>query len=98
MATYAAGTEAPSDRSRTEIERTLKRYGARAFAYVWEGDEAPAATIAFKLATGEPTTGSTGRAGPPPPRIPGKQRPAPRIMPLVQLDFATCACAHFGAI
>lgn len=50
MATYAAGTDVPSDRSRAEIERTLKRYGARAFAYAWEEDDAPVATIAFRLA------------------------------------------------
>lgn len=46
MPTYAAGTEVPSDRSRSEIERTLKRYGAAAFAYAWEGNSAQ---IAFKL-------------------------------------------------
>jgi hypothetical protein len=46
MARYAANTEVPSDRSRSEIERTLKRYGATAFAYAWEGQ---LATIAFKL-------------------------------------------------
>jgi hypothetical protein len=51
LATYAAGTEVPSDRSRAEIERTLKRYGAKAFAYAWEEDDARSvATIAFKLA------------------------------------------------
>lgn len=50
MATYAAGTEVPADRSRAEIERTLRRYGAKAFAYAWEEDGAPVATIAFKLA------------------------------------------------
>jgi hypothetical protein len=46
MPTYAAGTDVPSDRSRAEIERTLKRFGATAFAYAWEGDQA---TIAFKM-------------------------------------------------
>lgn len=40
----------PSDRSRAEIERTLKRYGANAFAYAWEDDGATIATIAFKMA------------------------------------------------
>lgn len=49
MGTYAAGTDVPSDRSRAEIERTLKRYGAKAFAYAWEDDESTTATIAFKL-------------------------------------------------
>lgn len=47
MPRYAAGTEVSSDRSRSEIERTLKRYGATAFAYAWEGNTAQ---IAFKLA------------------------------------------------
>lgn len=47
MARYAANTEVSSDRSRSEIERTLRRYGATAFAYAWEGQMA---TIAFKLA------------------------------------------------
>lgn len=43
---YAAGTEVPSDKSRTEIERTLRRYGAAAFAYGWEENTAH---VAFKL-------------------------------------------------
>lgn len=47
MARYAAGTEVSSDRSRSEIERTLRRYGATAFAYAWEGETAQ---VAFKLA------------------------------------------------
>jgi hypothetical protein len=47
MPTYAASTDVPSDRSRAEIERTLKRYGATAFAYAWEGEQA---RIAFKMA------------------------------------------------
>lgn len=45
---YAEGTEVPSDRSRSEIERTLRRYGATAFAYAWEGDSAQ---IAFRLSS-----------------------------------------------
>lgn len=47
MPRYAANTEVPSDRSRAEIERTLRRYGASAFAYGWEGNRAQ---IGFKLA------------------------------------------------
>lgn len=39
-ARYAAGTEVPIDRSRTEIESTLRRYGATGYAYGWEGDPA----------------------------------------------------------
>ena len=37
---YAAQTEVPADRSRSEIEKTLVRYGATKFAYGWEGDAA----------------------------------------------------------
>jgi hypothetical protein len=48
MARYAANTEVPSDRSRSEIERTLRRYGATAFAYGWEGNQAQ---VGFKLAS-----------------------------------------------
>jgi hypothetical protein len=44
---YAAGTSVPIDRTRTEIERLLVRYGAAAFQYGWEGDRA---AIGFKLA------------------------------------------------
>ena len=33
MPTYAAGTTVPSHQRRLEIERTLERYGATAFAY-----------------------------------------------------------------
>ena len=45
MARYAAQTEVSADRSRSEIERTLMRYGATSFAYGWEGSMA---IIAFK--------------------------------------------------
>lgn len=38
--TYAAKTKVPADQTKTEIERTLKRYGARAFAYFTEPDRA----------------------------------------------------------
>ena len=41
---YAAGTEVPADRSRSEIEKTLVRYGATKFLYGWEDD---AAVIGF---------------------------------------------------
>lgn len=43
---YAAGTDVPSDRSRAEIERTLERYRADAFAYAWEGQRA---VITFRI-------------------------------------------------
>jgi hypothetical protein len=36
MPRYAESTQVPSDRSRSEIERTLRRYGATAFAYGWQ--------------------------------------------------------------
>jgi len=43
---YAQDTSVPADRSRAEIERTLQRYGATAFAYGWE---IGSATIMFDL-------------------------------------------------
>jgi len=45
---YAEKTSVPSDRSRTEIERTLTRYGATAFAYGWAG---ATAQIMFEIRT-----------------------------------------------
>lgn len=47
MTRYAERTEVASDRSRAEIERTLRRYGATAFGYGWDQ---LAATIVFELA------------------------------------------------
>lgn len=45
MTQYAAKTDVTSEKSRSEIERTLVRYGADQFAYGWrEGD----AVIAFR--------------------------------------------------
>ena len=35
MSTYASQTSVSPDRSRTEIERTLERYGATGFMYGW---------------------------------------------------------------
>jgi hypothetical protein len=46
MSRYAGSTPVPSDRSRTEIEKTLRRYGATAFAYAWEANRA---LIGFEL-------------------------------------------------
>lgn len=46
MTRYAEKTEVSSERSRSEIERILRRYRASAFAYAWEGNTAQ---IAFKL-------------------------------------------------
>lgn len=40
MATYAKDTAVSVERSRAEIERTLARWGATAFAYGWQGDQA----------------------------------------------------------
>ncbi|HEU4541748.1 MAG TPA: hypothetical protein VFR23_11540 [Jiangellaceae bacterium] len=48
MARYAERTEVPSSRSRDEIERTLQRYGASAFAYGWQDG---GATIMFEIGT-----------------------------------------------
>ncbi|MET7395582.1 hypothetical protein ABZS66_19040 [Dactylosporangium sp. NPDC005572] len=47
MSRYADRTEVSSDRSRTEIEKTLRRYRATAFAYGWD---AAAATVMFEIA------------------------------------------------
>jgi hypothetical protein len=46
MATYAAKTDVPADRSRAEIERTLERYGADQFIYGWDG---PRARLGFRM-------------------------------------------------
>lgn len=46
-ARYAERTEVPSDRSRNEIEATLRRYGATAFGYGWDAD---AAQVMFEIA------------------------------------------------
>lgn len=43
---YAEDTRVSTDRSRTEIERLLVRYGASAFGYAWEQDTS---VISFKL-------------------------------------------------
>src|SRR5438270_6888204 len=40
MAKFAANTEVSAEKSRSEIERTLSRYGATAFMYGWEGARA----------------------------------------------------------
>jgi hypothetical protein len=45
MVQYASNTQVPSERSRGEIERTLTRYGASAFAYAWYERQA---VIAFQ--------------------------------------------------
>ena len=47
MPRYAESTHVPSDRSRSEIERTLRRYGATAFAYGWQEG---AAQLMFEMA------------------------------------------------
>lgn len=46
MTRYASETTVPIDRSRIEIETTLKRYGATAFMYGWHHG---AAAIAFEM-------------------------------------------------
>lgn len=40
MTRYAENTSVPSDQSRAEIERTLRRYGAASFLYGWDADKA----------------------------------------------------------
>lgn len=44
--TYAETTTVSSEKSRTEIERTLSRYGASSFMYGWNSDSAQ---IAFDM-------------------------------------------------
>ncbi len=46
MSRYAQGTSVSVDRSRSEIEHTLTRYGAHAFAYATENQKA---MISFKM-------------------------------------------------
>lgn len=49
MSRYAAKTTVTSDASRTEIERTLRRYGADQFSYGWEhSDERNFAVVSFR--------------------------------------------------
>ena len=45
MPTYAADTQVSSEKSRMEIERILRRYGATRFGYAWEEGHA---VIAFE--------------------------------------------------
>jgi hypothetical protein len=40
MSLYARDTEVPADRSKAEIERTLKRYGAEEFVSGWDHEKA----------------------------------------------------------
>lgn len=47
MSVYAERTEVSVEKSRSEIERTLQRYGASAFMYGWDGNKA---VIGFMLA------------------------------------------------
>lgn len=47
--TYARGTSVSEDRSRQEIERTLRRYQADQFVYGWS-DKPPGAVIQFRMA------------------------------------------------
>lgn len=46
MSRYAEYTTVSSDKSRSEIERTLQRYGATGFMYGWQGS---AAAIVFEM-------------------------------------------------
>jgi hypothetical protein len=48
MPRYAESTQVSSDRSRSEIERTLRRYGASAFAYGWQEGQAQ---VMFEMAS-----------------------------------------------
>ena len=46
MPTYARDTQVPSDRSRAEIEQTLRRWGADQFLYAWDERQA---VIEFRM-------------------------------------------------
>lgn len=50
MSVYAAGTSVPVERSKNEIEASLRRYNATGFGYYAEGNKA---VIAFKVLTKE---------------------------------------------
>ena len=49
MMVYAQNTDVSSVRSRNDIERTLQRYGADGFGYVYEGN---IAAVMFAMAEG----------------------------------------------
>jgi hypothetical protein len=44
--TYAKATKVSSERSKVEVERILRRYGAEGFMYGWDGD---LAVVAFRI-------------------------------------------------
>ena len=50
---YASATSVSVDRSRAEIERTLKRYGAHKFVYGWDREEAVIAFVVHNEGSGE---------------------------------------------
>lgn len=66
--TYAATTQVPLDRTRSEIERTLMRYGAKGFAYAMEpgramiGFQAAERRIRFVLPLIAPAKATTKQA------------------------------------
>ena len=47
MSQYAQNTQVSSDKSKAEIEKTLKRYGADSFMYGWQESKA---VVAFQMA------------------------------------------------
>ncbi len=49
MARYATGTEVSVEKSKSEIEKVLIRYGANSFGYGWD-EESSAAAIHFRIA------------------------------------------------
>ena len=56
--TYAATTKVPVGRTKTEIERTLTRYGADRFAYFTESGKA---IIVFEAPSASSTSTSSSR-------------------------------------
>jgi hypothetical protein len=47
--TYAAKTKVSPQRSKIEIEKTLRRYGANGFFSSWQEGERPTASIGFQM-------------------------------------------------
>lgn len=46
--TYAANTQVPVERTKAEIEKLVKKYGAKGFAAGWHGDRAQLSFVAHE--------------------------------------------------
>ena len=49
MSAYAAGTTVAADRSRIELERLLRRFGATGFAYGWQSTPTARESVGFEM-------------------------------------------------